>query len=264
MECVDARAADGRTQLALGNESAALADQKEILASVEKMHSTLAASDLLKQNFQPLWEEAYSITIDLHFRRGEFREALEASELARSRAFIDLLASRALGRPAAVNSSIGSASTAGDARLPGNAARAPLRGASTQPSRQLQSTPATLRSDASAAAPTIEGLTATAARLHSTLLAYWVGANNVYMWSLSPDGTVRGASVGIARAKLDELIRSITPFTAAARDTSSGWDDRDARRTADRRIGEKSARVARALRRAHRPDRARVAARHRG
>src|SRR5262245_34567220 len=98
IDCVYARVSEGRAQLALGNEAAALADLNEILAAVEQMHSTLAASDFLKQNFQRLWEDAYSIAIDLHFRRGEYREALEASEMARSRAFVDLLASRQLER----------------------------------------------------------------------------------------------------------------------------------------------------------------------
>jgi CHAT domain-containing protein/tetratricopeptide (TPR) repeat protein len=179
-DCAVAHAAAGRTHVAVGNETAALADQKEILATVEKMHVSLAPSDFLKQNFTQLWEKAYSLAIDLHFRRKEFREALEAAELARSRAFLDLLASRDLERSSGARTD-----------SPGS----------------------TLPSAVSAAPPTVESLTAIAARLHSTLVAYWVGANNVYVWTLSPDGTVRGASVSIARPRLDELIRSVTPFT---------------------------------------------------
>jgi CHAT domain-containing protein len=200
LDCAEGRIVHGHAQLALGNESAALDDQNEIMAAVEKMHSTLAASDLLKQGFQRLWEQAYTIPIDLHFRRLEFREALEASELARSRAFIDLLASRELERSTGASSPVDGLT---------------LRGAAPRPSRELQAAPTTLRSDASAAPPTVEGLTAVAARLHSTLLAYWVGSNTVYIWVLSPDGGVRGASVAVARSKLDELVRSITPFTPA-------------------------------------------------
>jgi tetratricopeptide (TPR) repeat protein len=85
-DCIYAHAASGRVHLAAGHDAAALADQKAILAAIERMHQTLAPSDLLKQSFTRLWEDAYSIAIDLHFRRGEYREALEASELARSRA----------------------------------------------------------------------------------------------------------------------------------------------------------------------------------
>ncbi len=213
VDCIDARAADGHAHLALGNETAALADQKEILAAVEKMHSTLAASDLLKQNFQRLWEEAYSLAIDLHFRRGEFREALEASELARSRAFSTCWR-RVSSSAHRLNSAIGPARRA----TPPRARRFRSAARPTGPERVDTGD---VRSEASVAPPTVEGLTAIAARLHSTLLAYWVGANDVYIWALSPDGNVRGASASIARAKLDELIRSTTPFTSPRETRSS-------------------------------------------
>lgn len=197
LDCVFARLADGRAQLALGHDMAALADQQEALAGIERMHQTLAPSDLLKQNFTRLWEDAYSIAIDLRFRRGEYRAALETSELARSRAFIDLLASRQLER-------------ASDA-----AATLTWRGASTASGVAPSAMTPSLRSEASAAPPTVSDLAAVAARLHSTLLTYWVSANHVYVWALSSDGAVRGASVTIARSKLDELIRSLTPFAPA-------------------------------------------------
>ena len=182
-DCIEAYAADGRAQLASGHESEALADQNHILATVEKLRAALVPSDLLKQNFRTLWEQAYSIAIDLHFRRGEFREALETSELARSRAFIDLLASRSLHEA-------GQLTRETDATASG-----------------------TLRSEAAAAPATVDTLTAITARLHSTLLAYWVTTSNVYIWVLKTDGTVHGATVTISRPKLDELVRSITRFT---------------------------------------------------
>lgn len=218
VDCIYARAADGRTQLALGNDAAALADQTEILAAVEKMHGTLVASDLLKQNFQRLWEDAYSIAIELHFRRGEFREALEASELARSRAFLDLLASREIELAVPANSD--ARRGAGDAAPPRSEPALPLRGAA-QPDRERPTTPKALRSEVSAPPPTLDGLAAVAARLNSTLLTYWVSAGSVYTWALSPGGRVHGARVSVDRSRLDQLIQSITPFeqpreTAAA------------------------------------------------
>ena len=186
-------------QLALGNDTAALADQQEALAGIERIHQTLAPSDLLKQNFTRLWGDAYSIAIDLRFRRGEYREALETSELARSRAFIDLLASRQLER-------------AGDA-----APSLTWRGASTASGVAPNAMTPSLRSEASAASPTVSDLTAVAARLHSTLVTYWVSDDHVYVWTLSADGSVRGASVTISRSKLDALIRSLTPFASPPR-----------------------------------------------
>jgi CHAT domain-containing protein/tetratricopeptide (TPR) repeat protein len=205
LDCIAARGANGRAQLALGNEAAALEDQKQILDAVEKIHGTLAASDFLKQDFQRLWEAVYSLAIDLHVRRGQFREALEAAELARSRAFLDLLASRELQRSAGQHGPISSDPAADSA----------------QPGLHEPSASSALRSAASAPPPTLDGLTAIAVRLHSTLLAYWVSANNVYLWVVSPDGSVRGASVSISRAKLDELIRSSAAFTRAPQTSSS-------------------------------------------
>jgi CHAT domain-containing protein len=213
-ECLYARVEEGRTQAALGNDAAALAAQKEILAIIEKMHATLAASDLLKQDFQRLWEKVYSLTIDLHFKRGEHREALEAAELARSRAFLDLLASREARQAAAPQSDaapppVETQAAASPAAAP---SALPLRGASGNPVPGSPTTTVTLRSEAAAPPPTLDGLTAIATRLHSTLLAYWVGDNNLYAWVLTPDGNVRGASVSIARQKLNELIRSSAAF----------------------------------------------------
>src|SRR5262249_1819206 len=101
-------------------------------------------------------------------------------ELGRSRAFLDLLASRELRGP--------------------------------PPDRPEPTKANALRSDAAASAPTVDDLTAIAVRLRSTLLAYWVGLNKVYVWVLTPDGRVGGASGRISQAKLDDLIKSITPF----------------------------------------------------
>ena len=224
IECLYARFEEGRTQLALGNDGSALAAHKEVLAIIEKMHATLASSDLLKQDFQRLWAKAYSLTIDLHFKRGEYREALEAAELARSRAFLDLLASRELKRPARAASVTPTpvAPAVADATSPSPVAltlRGTAAGAGSQ--AQAQAIATSLRSEAAAPPPTLDGLTAIAARLNSTLLAYWVGDTKVYAWALTPDGTVHGASVSIARAKLDELIRSSAAFGRASEEPSA-------------------------------------------
>jgi CHAT domain-containing protein/tetratricopeptide (TPR) repeat protein len=218
LDCIEGRAARSRTNLALGREEAVLADNKAILADIETMHRTLAPSDAAKQDFQRTWDEVYSLTIDLHFRRREFRDALEAAELARSRAFLDLLASRERqNSPGDRRTGVSSDAGATDGATATPATELVVRGASAPASPVLSTSAAqTLRSEASAPPPTLDALTAIATRLHSTLLAYWVGGNNVYAWVLSPDGNVRGASVTIARSKLDELIRASTAFTTPA------------------------------------------------
>src|SRR5262245_5717661 len=215
ISCIYARTQRAHTQLALGDDAAALADQKEILASIEKMHVTLARSDLLKQDFQRLWEQVYSLTIDLHFKRGEYREALEAAELARSRAFLDLLASRERQRPAPAPGEAVSPPVTSAAAAPQPVAPTALtfRGTPANPAPGPPPTTAALRSEASAPPPTLEALTSIAMRLRSTLVAYWVGDNNLYAWVLTPDGNVRGANVSIARQRLNELIQSSATFS---------------------------------------------------
>ena len=66
---------------------------------------------------------------------------------------------------------------------------------------------------------TTADLTATATRLHSTLLLYWVADDKIYEWVLAANGTVSSASVSVPRSKLTALIRATSAFAddAAAR-----------------------------------------------
>jgi CHAT domain-containing protein/tetratricopeptide (TPR) repeat protein len=186
LECVYASLHLADAELGLKHEAAALASYEPALKTLEEIHGKLAASDFLKQEFHHFWEPTYSIGIDLHFRRGEFREALETAELARARGFLDLLASRDIEpdtRPVPAMTAL------------------QMRGAAT-----------TLSSRAAVSAPNASDLAAIAARLHSTMVVYWVGRDSVYMWVVSPDGTVRGTTVKVASARLTELIRTTSPF----------------------------------------------------
>lgn len=184
-DCIRARQTRGQIQLALGNEAAAIADHDASLRELEETHSRLAAVDFLKQGFEDLWAPSYSLGIELHYRRGEIREALETAERARSRALLDLLASRHLGTPP-----------------PPTTASLTLRGA---PARSI-------RSDAVAGSATSADLTAMATRLHSTLLLYWVADDKIYEWVLAANGTVSSASVSVPRSKLTALIRATSAF----------------------------------------------------
>lgn len=184
-DCIRAKQTRAQVQLALGNEAAAIADHDASLQELEQTHSSLAAVDFLKQGFEDLWAPSYSLGIELHFRRGEIREALETAERARSRALLDLLASRQLAaapRPATASLT--------------------LRGA---PGKSI-------RSDAVAGSATTAELTAIATRLHSTLLLYWVADDKIYEWVLTPNGTLTSASVTVPRSKLTALIRATSSF----------------------------------------------------
>src|SRR5262249_11350343 len=145
LQCMYARLRLADADLYLNRESAALANYQSAMTEIEETHKTLAPTDFLKEDFFQRWASLYSIGIELQFRRGEFRAALETAELARSRGFLDLLASRDIHQDTAVVPELTALT---------------LRGAA----------PTTIRSDAVAPAPTADALIAVAARLRSTMV----------------------------------------------------------------------------------------------
>lgn len=191
LECIYAHLRVADAEFGLGHDAAALASQQTALAALEEIHVKLATSDFLKQEFHRAWEPVYSFGIQLHFRRGEYREALENAELGRSRGFLDLLSSRHIdSRPETVPEM--SALT--------------LRGPAAT----------TLRNQGVAAVPNAADLAAIAARLQSTMVAYWVARDAVYAWVIGPDGSVHGTKTAVAATRLEQLIRATSPFTPAA------------------------------------------------
>jgi CHAT domain-containing protein/Tfp pilus assembly protein PilF len=85
-----------KTLGALGRSGAALADVREALDLLDRVRARLVPSDVMKQGFTALYKDVYGEAIDLLERRGDARAALDISERARSRALLDLLASRDL------------------------------------------------------------------------------------------------------------------------------------------------------------------------
>ena len=83
-----------RAQLAKGDRSAASRDISTALEGIESERTKLLPSDFFKREFVRSQEAAYTFAIDVMLQQGHAEEALETAELARSRAFIDLLASR--------------------------------------------------------------------------------------------------------------------------------------------------------------------------
>jgi CHAT domain-containing protein/tetratricopeptide (TPR) repeat protein len=184
-QCIFARIEHAYTQLALGNDQAALVDQQAALQLIEESQAKLASQDFLKQGFDRSWQPSYTLAVELELRAGKIKDALETAERGRSRALLDLLASRDLGQ----------------------AAPAPVS------TLTLRGTPTTsLRSNAVAQSATFDGLSSMAARLHSTLLLYWVGQDKIYEWVLTPDGTLTNASVKVSLDKLGSLIHATTAF----------------------------------------------------
>ncbi len=189
-DCIRARLLRAQIDLAQGDERAALADHDIAMRDLEDVHAQLAGEDFLKQGFEALWAPAYSLGIELHTRHGETREALDLAERARSRALLDLLASRD-SSPTPLTTTPVALTTRGP------------RGA-------------TLRSDATADSATTDQLTSMAARLHSTFVLYWVADDRIYEWVIAPNGALSSASVAVPRRKLEDLIQASSAFADEA------------------------------------------------
>jgi CHAT domain-containing protein len=69
-----------------------------------------------------------------------------------------------------------------------------------------------LRSFVSASPSAADDLIATAARLKSTMVVYWVGEDELFIWAVSPDGSVQARRVSVPQGRLVELIRETSPI----------------------------------------------------
>lgn len=208
--------------LAQGDMDAAIADVSTALDRIEEKRAKLLPSDFFKQEFVHRREAIYSLAIDLQLRQGRDREALETAELARSRAFIDLLASRDVRLKDKDQSQVDAFRAAGatlrtdgvDASNPLTRLALTMRGPSAAAGTTtiLASAPRELQSFVTATPADAGDLAAVARRLHSTLLAYWVTQDAVFIWVVAPDGRVRTARAGASESKLLDLARATLPF----------------------------------------------------
>ena len=186
LDCVRAIAHRSQVKAALGRQDEALQDVQAALQAIESVRARLVPADFFKQQFHVGQEETYSDAIALQLRANAQGEALETAELARARAFVDLLASREL-------------------KLPG-------------PPASIANEEGTLRLASQVAAPSakMSDLVATASRLGSTLLVYWTTHDAVFIWVVSPGGKVVASRVEVSRSRLTGLIRATAPFDAPA------------------------------------------------
>jgi CHAT domain-containing protein len=185
--CIAALNSRSDAKALLGDRDGALADLSQTLRQIEDLRARLVPADFFKRDYSHSYHAAYASAIARQLDAGQQREALETAELARSRAFLDLLASRDI--------SLGA---------PGPALPLTMRGAA-----------AALASPAQVPPANAADLIATAARLRSTLLVYWVGDDETAIWVVSPDRSVVSRRVKVTRARLTSLIRSTAPFAAA-------------------------------------------------
>ncbi len=203
--CIQAYLERSNAHAGLGHRDAALDDLSLTLRTIEEMRAQLLPSDFFKQGFSSYYGPVYSSAIARQLDAGRDREALESAELGKSRALLDLLASRSVAPAAA-------------AKMP--VMPLTLRGGAAPD----VASPVTMPS-ASA-----DELIRTAARLKSSLLLYWVGATETIAWVVRPDGVVQARRIKIARTRLAALVRDTAPFAPlksneapTLRDPSAAW-----------------------------------------
>ena len=178
----------------LGDIDGALADAQEAAAQLEEMRRNLVPSDFMKRGFAQWNELIYGVNIAIATRKGDTNGSFIAAEQARARALLDLLALRAELRRARSAIDTGPRPAAGSVAV---------------------GTRTDLASPLSAATPSLERLAATAARLHSTILSYWVGDDSTFLWVMTPEGQLRLRRIAATRQQIEALVRQTLPAVAS-------------------------------------------------
>ena len=151
---------------ALQRPDEALAAAREGLELTERLRRRLVPRDFLKRGFGERTQGLHADIVALLFDLGRFGEALEVSEQARARALLDLLAAPRGGKAEAE--------------------------ADLVPGRT---------SAATADAAPLSDIVATARRLDSTVVEYFVAPSATYVWTVSPSGDVHAARVNAGEAR---------------------------------------------------------------
>jgi CHAT domain-containing protein/tetratricopeptide (TPR) repeat protein len=203
-----------------GDIAGALSDAREAIRITEEMRAKLVPLDFIKQGFSAYYQGAYTELINLHFRQGEPEKALETAELARARAFLDLLATKDVRLKTADQPELGELRrteqglraqgidpSAADYRRP------PPFNLSAEAQALLQRWTAArpeVMSFVTASPEATEELAETAKRLRSTILSYWTGENALYIWVVPPGGKVEMRRVEMPRSRIESLIDGVT------------------------------------------------------
>ena len=195
----------------LGGQEAALADANECLRVVEQTRRHLAPSDFMKRGFAEITREAFDVTVRLLAEAHQPARALEAAEQARGRAFLDLLATRDLqgarGEAVTTLREI-------EGRLVGQGVDPFGHGPDAAAAglwKQWTSADAELRSLVAVPSIAFSEMQATALRLNSTILSYWVSRDATYIWVVPPVGEIHFAKTETGEGQLKQKIQALWP-----------------------------------------------------
>lgn len=206
----------------MGNHDQALADAKEALREIEEVRAHAVPSDFMKRGFSEQYQNTYGLYVRLLAHNQQTERALEVAEEARARAFLDLLATRDIEGPRGrqldslrkVQDQLVAQGVDLSPGGEGSTASIVTRGANSSTAalwKQWSGADAELRSLVSAQPFSIAQLHATAQRLNSTVLSYWVSGDTTYIWVVPADGAIHSAVVDVSEKRLLELIRGLGP-----------------------------------------------------
>ena len=204
-----------------GRIDPALDDAREAVRRVEDLRTTLVPVDFMKRGFSEVHQSLYGLTLALMIQRGQPEQALTISEQGRARAFLDLLASKNLLATAARPETVTPRPPSSPAVTPatpdasGQPVSAPLsaqvlRGMSSA-SGATRREELSLSSYASTRTASAEEISATATRLRTTILAYWVDDEEVIAWVVRPGDGVQSARTAVKRAALEGMVQAAIP-----------------------------------------------------
>lgn len=189
-----------RIRLARNELDGALGDAQQSLALVEQIRAHLVPEDAHKRGYNEQTLNIYETSIAVLTRMHKAAEALEITEQSRARAFLDLLSSP----HAAITNA---------ASLPAHNPALPRKIAMLRGGQASSPDNQTLIASVSHTAPmSIDQMTATIARLHSTMLAYWVSKETLYLWVVRPGHPVYETTRQIKAAEIEKLVRVANPF----------------------------------------------------
>lgn len=208
----------------LGENEAALVDVREALGAIEELRAHLVSSDFMKRGFAEKNQEAFNFSIELLDDIHRPEEALEVAEQARSRAFLDLLATHQvalrqrdqekLGAPASPQQEAKNepSSNPANSGMVKNEAELATRGTKRAAESAAPAAEPELLSSESAGSASLKQIQEQAGRLHSTLLCYWVRDYMTFVWVMNPQGSLHSARIPVKREHLIELIRGVWPI----------------------------------------------------
>lgn len=200
----DALETRARIRLQRDELDGALNDARRSLMLVEQIRTHLVPEDAHKRGYNEKTLDLYETSIAVLTRMNRFSEALEVTEQSRARAFLDLLSS-----PHMSIANADTLTTKGKVSL--------RRASALRGSDSLELNHEMLLESASHVTPmhTAE-IIATAEHLHSTILAYWISKDALYIWVVRAGRPVYGVSRPVKPAEIEILVRSVSPFESSS------------------------------------------------